>query len=210
VLSAIRFLFSLNYLFFLPYSVCYCSRKIMSGVRVQFSMSVVASGADSKSNAWALNTMQFLADDDSIYAFPSQFAAICHHDKLFALPAAITACKNMPKWHSQCSFRIALLEAEAKIYCDSDGNPVFHGDPLDVFNGSLGNVLSTGKSATSSCMLSDIVKEAVMAAATAASSDIPSPQSISLIVEDAVITKFDPKKCNATSWIMILERGVFV
>jgi len=60
--------------------------------------------------------MQFLDDDDdNIYAFPKEYSAIAHHDKLFALPAAITATKNMPKRHTQCTFRITLTGDMKKI-----------------------------------------------------------------------------------------------
>ena len=55
-------------------------------------------------------------------------------------------------------------------------------------------------------MLSDVVKEAISAAASAASPTVSTPRSISSIVKDAVISKFDPKKSNALAWIAILER----
>ena len=93
-----------------------------------------------------------------------------------------------------------------KIYCDSEGNPVFHGDPLDMYDGSLDNFPSPYQPSSSSRMLSEVVKEAISAAASAASPTVPAPRSISSIVKDAVISKFDPKKSNASAWIAILER----
>jgi len=175
----------------------------MPSIRVQFSMSVVASHTDSKSNAWALNTSQFLDDDDDIiYAFPEQFRAVHHHDKLFALPAAITACKNMPKRHAQCSFRVTLPEDVAMIYSNSDGNPIFHSDPLDVFADISRTALSTDTDAASSShSITAAVKEAVLAAtATTASAVLETlPRSISSITKDAVIAKFNPKQHNCQS-----------
>ncbi len=182
-------------------------KLIMSSVRVRFSLSVVASSTDSKTNVWSLDTIQFLDDDDdNIYAFPKAYSALVHHDKLFVLPAAITATKSMPKRHTRRSFRITLTDDVKKIYCDSEGNPVFHGDPLDIYDGSLDNFPSPYQPSSSSRMLSDVVKEAISAAANAASPNVPAPRSISSIVKDAVIVKFDPKKSNASSWIAILER----
>lgn len=183
----------------------------MPSLRVRFSMTVVGMGMDNKTNGWALRTMEFLDnDDENVYEFPPQFRDLSHHDKLFALPAAITARKNMPKRHATRQFRITLPEAVARIYSDDDDNPVFHGDPLDVFVGESDAASSLDAVITSSTSrsISAVVKEAVLAAtnvAASASSD-QAPRSLSSIVKDAVVSKFNPKLHNASSWISIFER----
>lgn len=181
----------------------------MPSIRARFTLSVVASPTDSKTNMWSLNTIQFLDDDDDvIYAIPEQYRATSHHDKLCVLPAALIALKNMPRRHTRRSFKVSLADEVKRIYCDADGNPVFRGDPLDIYDGSLDTFSSPYQASSSSSarMLSDVVKEAITAAASAASANAPTVRSIASIVKDAVINKFEPKKANAASWIGILER----
>ena len=171
----------------------------MSSVRVKFSMTVVGSSADNKTNVWSLRTMQLLDDDDdSVYEFPSQYWELSHHDKLFSLPAAITACKRMPKRHTKRFFRITLPEFVAQIYVDNESNPIFHGDPLDVFEDN------SFDDSESTRAVSVAVKEAVQAAASAVSG-VP-VRSIASIVKDMVISKFNSKSQNANTWILIFER----
>jgi hypothetical protein len=109
----------------------------------------------------------------------------------------------MPKRHSTRSFRVTMPPPVASLYVDNDGNPVFLGNPLDVYDES--DVAVSFVAPTTG--ITAVVKEAVLAA-IAATTPNPgvSPRSLSSIVKDAVIPKFDPKKYNAVSWINIFER----
>lgn len=170
----------------------------MSSVRVRFTLRVVASETDPRTSVWCLRFIEFFDDDavEGTYEFPPEYAAISHHDKLFALPAAVTACKKMPKRHHQRQFRITLPPEVAAIYADSEGNPIFHGDPLDFYVEPSPPASSAHAIQPAQAPIAD---PSVVSAA-------PSQRSLSSIIKDAVISRFNPKSSNAASWLDIFER----
>ena len=107
---------------------------VMSSVRARFTMCVVGSSAESKTNVWAFRYMGLLDDDfyHEVYEFLREYGELQYHDKLFVLPVAVTACKKIPKRHTLCTFRVIMLSLVAAIYVDDDGNSIFYGDLLDV------------------------------------------------------------------------------
>ena len=158
----------------------------MSSVRARFTMCVVGSSAESKTNVWALRYMELLDDDfdHEVYEFPREYGELGHHDKLFALPAAVTACRKIPKRHTLRTFRVIMPPLVAAIYVDNDGNPIFRGDPLDV--------------RVPDKPPADPVAPVV--------NTVSFPRPLSSVIKDAVISKFNPKLHNASSWLDIFER----
>lgn len=137
----------------------------MSSVRIRFSMVVIGAATDNKTKVWALHSMQLLNDDDDeSHAIPTKFSDLSHHDKLFTFPPAKTALKKMPKRHASRSFCISLPPDVTLIYVDTNGNPVFHGDPLDIFNDGVHEEESV-KSSSSGTILAAVC-DAVLAAIT--------------------------------------------
>lgn len=164
----------------------------MQSIRARFTLKVVASDTESRTNVWCLRLIQFFDDDaaEGPYEFPSEYSATSHHDKLFALPAAITALKKMPKRHQERQFRVTLPPEVAALYIDPEGNPIFHGDPLDFYVPP-----PPTPPASTSTELSNLIAPAT-----------PEKRSLTSALKDAVIAKFNPKSSNATSWLDIFER----
>lgn len=160
--------------------------------RVKFMIRAEPSPTDSRTTAPHLIWMQPLDDDDQElqFAFASDHKALRHHERLFTLPAVMAARRDLePRWAKRI-FKVSLPADIAALYIDNSGNPTFLNTMLNVFNES--DLIQPPRAST-------------LAAASATETQ-PAPRSLSSIVKDAVITKFNSKSAtNANAWLDIFE-----
>lgn len=162
-------------------------------VRVKFMIRAEPSPSESKSTVPHMIWMQPLDDDDNErFAFPDKYKSVNHHDSLFTLTPAIDAKRDLaPRWHARI-FKVSLPADIAALYIDDSGNPKFMGSMLNVFNEA--DLLQPPRLVTPSV------------SSVAVSGQTTAPRSLSSIVKDAVITKFNTKNyINAEAWLNIFE-----
>jgi hypothetical protein len=163
-------------------------------LKVKFILRAEPSLTDQRTTVTHLIAMQFM-DDDLVFGFPDECKALTHHERLFSLPIAIAAKKDLtPRWR-QRSFKVTLPPDIAALYADDDGNAVFATKLLDEFIDDHLTAVSrsslTSSSANTRSEPPDQLRE----------------RSLSSIVKDAVITKFSGKSnlSNANAWIDSFE-----
>lgn len=158
-------------------------------VKVRFTLRAEPSHRDPKSTVPHLIAIQFI-DDDTIYAFPDKFKELSHHGVLMALPVADSARKDLaPRWQRR-TFKITLPDDVAKLYMDDEGNPVFSSTMLSEY-------------AESSSSFADLPPTASVQ--VSANVD-PKPKSVSSLVKDAVLSKFNAKNhSNPEVWLDLFE-----
>ncbi len=163
-------------------------------IKVRFLLRAEPAPTSPKTTVSRLYALQLLDDDDdsNIYAIPDEFKDIKHHDTLFTLPAAAAAkrAELKPRWKTR-GFKVVLTDDVAKLYLDSDGNPIFNGTVMDELDDD--GHKPTFPSTTPS---------------SAPTEDNKPARSLSSIVKDAVILKFSGSKLiesNASAWLEIFE-----
>lgn len=168
----------------------------MASIRAKFMIRCEPSPSDSKTNEPHLIWVQLLEEDDEEkFAFPDAYKDVSHHDALFTLPPAIDAKRNLlPRWTARI-FKVKLPANIAALYYDDSGNAKFMGTMLNLFHPA--DLLQPLKSTTRS----ELPAPAAFVAAT------PAQRSLSSIVKDAILTKFNTKSLtNAEAWINIFEK----
>jgi len=155
-------------------------------IKVRFTIRAEPSPSDNKTTVPHLKP--------TIYKFPDKYKNLRHHELLMATPAAAAAKKDLtPRWTKRI-FKITLPEDIAKLYVDQDGNAIFMGTMLDVYEDSL-----------SSSSMSVSAPNPTMSANN--TSTETKPRSLASITKDMVITKFGSKnRPNAEAWIAKFEK----
>lgn len=180
-----KILFSYSSVFFLIFVMT------ANNVRVKFMIRAEPSPSESRTTVTHIKWMQPLDDEDQErFAFPEKFQALTHHETLFTNTTAAAAKRDMtPRWTTRM-FKVSLAPDVAALYVDDNGNAMFRGSMLNVFDEKD---LIFPPPLTSSPL-------------AAPSTDPPPTRSLSSIVKDAVITKFNPKfNVNPEAWLQIFE-----
>lgn len=159
-------------------------------VQVRFVLRAEPSPTNSATTVTNVIAIQPLfSDNDEVYAFPDELKAVSHHDQLFKITNANTAKQNLkPRW-ARRTFKISLPDDVARLYFDSDDNPVFMGQMLNIFNESL--LLQPPASSASTSDTSS----------NSAPATQPTQRSLASIVKEAALPKFNGKSTNAGAWL---------
>ncbi len=147
-------------------------------MRVRFTFATEASTSDPKSTVISVKRMQ-IEDDDDCFAFPPHLEAASAHSELFALPTIKRVKKSLDKRHMVTKVWITLTSDIAKLYLDSDTNPVFNDTILQA--------------APQFELTSFVTKQPV----TPAEDSKP----LVTILKDAVLEKFGSTPTDASSWL---------
>jgi hypothetical protein len=162
----------------------------MAKIKARF-MFVNEASADGKSNVTRLRMFQ-LEDQDEVYAFPIASRDLQYHEELMKNPTA----RNAKKVLSTCNRYqrrnplITLSEELREVYLDAEGNPAFRGDLLEEISEPQKEVKPVVE--TETIIQKPLTKERVK-------------KSLSSIVKDAVIEKFNGRNFNASTWITTME-----
>ena len=105
-------------------------------VRVRFHFAFEATTLNTQTSVLHVKSMQ-LGNDEDIFIFPPHRQIAEYHEELLKLPSAKSARKALTaRGHYRRPY-VNLPAEVAKLYIDSDGNPVFDGLMLDILEITL-------------------------------------------------------------------------
>lgn len=159
----------------------------MTDVKARFLIATEAS-IDGKTTVYKVKQIQ-LEDMDEVFAFPPELQDIALHDELMKTGPAKSAKRVLTTRNTYRNPFIRLTTDLKKIYLDEDGNPSFKGE-------LLAGIFAPSK---------EEVKPLILPTNQPVTNAIPATKSLSTILKDAVIEKFNGRNYNAVSWLNTLE-----
>lgn len=148
---------------------------------LRFFLASEASSADPKTTVVNVKTVEC---DEMLFRFPPHLQAITLHPKIAETAVYKAARKSMTSRGQFRVFNVTLPAESARLYFDAESNPIFSDELLE-------EVRDDPVSQSPKSMLIPTV--------------VNSSRSLTTILKDAVVEKFDGKFINATAWLEIFE-----